>query len=46
MQELTSKRLVLKKLSENDATETYAKWLNDPAINRFLETRQIGRAHV
>lgn len=39
MQELTSKRLVLKKLSENDATEIYAKWLNDPAINRFLETR-------
>jgi len=39
MRELTSKRLYFRQLSGDDATETYASWLNDPAINRFLEVR-------
>lgn len=39
MRELISKRLYFRELSENDATDTYASWLNDPAVNRFLEVR-------
>jgi [ribosomal protein S5]-alanine N-acetyltransferase len=39
MRELISKRLYFRQLSEDDATDTYASWLNDPAINRFLEVR-------
>lgn len=34
-----SDRLVLRPLSEEDATQEYANWLNDPEVNRFLEVR-------
>lgn len=39
MRELTSKRLYLRTLTEQDATTRYANWLNNPAVNRFLEVR-------
>lgn len=39
MQELTSKRLYFRTLTEDDATSTYADWLNNPVVNRFLEVR-------
>jgi ribosomal-protein-alanine N-acetyltransferase len=39
MREITSNRLHFRQLSEEDATDTYASWLNDPVINRFLEVR-------
>lgn len=32
-------RLILKPLTEDNANKRYADWLNDPAVNRFLETR-------
>lgn len=41
MWELTSKRLYFRRLSAGDATDVYASWLNDPAINRFLEVRHV-----
>lgn len=36
---LTSDRLYFRKLTDQDASETYASWLNDPQINQHLETR-------
>ena len=32
-------RLCLRSLIESDAVQTYADWLNDPEVNRYLETR-------
>lgn len=34
-----SGRLYLRKLTVDDVTRRYADWLNDPDVNRFLETR-------
>jgi|TARA_Y100000310_G_C20416415_1_gene684546 RimJ/RimL family protein N-acetyltransferase len=31
----------LRTLSEEHATEKYAGWLNDPEVNKYLETRQV-----
>jgi ribosomal-protein-alanine N-acetyltransferase len=42
MQQLASfrtARLTLRALTEKDATQTYCDWLNDPAINKYLECR-------
>lgn len=36
---LHSDRLLLRQLTLEDATPTYAAWLNDPEVNRFLEVR-------
>lgn len=36
---LRSKRLHLRPVLEGDLTERYVEWLNDPVVNRFLETR-------
>ncbi len=32
--------IYLRQLKEADATEEYCNWLNDPEVNKFLETRQ------
>mgnify|MGYP005870184203 CR=1 FL=1 len=34
-----SKRLLIRELSEKDVTTKYVAWMNDPHINRYLETR-------
>lgn len=39
MTTLQSTRLLLRPLAESDLTSTYVAWLNDPAVNAFLETR-------
>jgi RimJ/RimL family protein N-acetyltransferase len=36
---IDGERIYLRPLDEGDCTETYVAWLNDPAVNRFLETR-------
>lgn len=36
---LQGPRLYLRRLTEADATERYAQWLNDPEVNRYLESR-------
>ncbi|MBI1812552.1 GNAT family N-acetyltransferase [Candidatus Peregrinibacteria bacterium] len=38
---LTGDHIFLRELREEDATEAYASWLNDPEVNRYLETRQV-----
>ena len=41
MNELTSERLIFRLLTEQDVSIRYVDWLNDPEINRFLETRFV-----
>jgi [ribosomal protein S5]-alanine N-acetyltransferase len=36
---LESDRLLLRTITTNDATETYLKWITDPEITQFLESR-------
>ena len=36
---LHSARLSLRALEHSDLNSTYLAWLNDPAVNRYLETR-------
>lgn len=37
--ELISDRLLLKKLTTDHLSDIYLSWLNDPAVNKYLETR-------
>jgi [ribosomal protein S5]-alanine N-acetyltransferase len=39
IQPISTQRLVLRPLAAADATQTYAGWMNDPAVNRYLESR-------
>lgn len=39
MTRIETKRLFLRPLAESDVTQVYADWLNDPEVNRYLETR-------
>lgn len=39
MSNLASERLYIRPLCQDDASPTYAEWLNDPLVNRFLEIR-------
>lgn len=36
---LQGKRIYLRKVSPNDVNAAYYRWMNDPIINRFLESR-------
>ena len=33
--------ITLRPLTEANATEEYASWLNDPEVNKYLETRKV-----
>lgn len=35
------KQVYLQELSEEHATDAYAGWLNDPEVNKYLETRSV-----
>ena len=37
---LIGERIYLRSLTADDATQTYANWLCDPQVNRFLATKQ------
>lgn len=39
MIEIETVNLTLRRLYVDDVTETYVGWLNDPEVNKFLETR-------
>jgi len=36
---IESERLYMRALADADCTDSYVAWLNDPKVNRFLETR-------
>ena len=38
---IKGKRLYLRGLEKNDASQNYCNWLNDPKVNCFLETRYV-----
>jgi RimJ/RimL family protein N-acetyltransferase len=38
---LSGQNIFLRPLAGGDASEEYARWLNDPVVNRFLETRSV-----
>lgn len=37
---IKGEKIFLKTLNEKDATEEYCSWLNDPEVNKYLETRR------
>ena len=37
---IKGKNIYLRELKEEDASQEYCNWLNDPIINKFLETRR------
>jgi len=39
MDNIIGERVYLRKLTSDDASERYANWLNDPTVNKYLETR-------
>lgn len=39
VKKLTTSRLLLRPLTREDVSEMYVGWLNDPAVNQYLETR-------
>lgn len=36
---LQGERIYLRRLTEDDATEEYVRWMNNPEINQYLESR-------
>src|SRR3989339_329284 len=38
---VSGSRVFLRTLQEDDATDAYAAWLNDPEVNQWLETRRV-----
>lgn len=40
---LQTNRIFLRELTPEDATDCYCQWLNDPVVNRFMETKS---AHI
>lgn len=46
METLTGARIYVRKMSERDATGEYASWLNDPEVNRYLETKSATIAEL
>lgn len=36
---LYGERIYLRRLTENDVSEDYVRWMNDPDINQYLESR-------
>jgi len=41
MEKITGEKIYLRRLSSEDATEKYCGWINDPEVNRYLETKKI-----
>ena len=42
---ITTGRLSLRSLTELDATECYLRWMNDPQVNRYMESRLSKQTH-
>ena len=43
MMQIDSPRLYMRPLGVADCTEIYVAWLNDPEVNRYLETRHVSQ---
>lgn len=40
---LEGRQVILRQIEEGDCTPAYIKWLNDPEVNQYLETRWVGQ---
>ncbi len=40
---LIGKKYSLSPLTQDDITEEYIAWLNDPIVNKFLEVRHVNQ---
>lgn len=38
-EKITGSKIYLRKISQSDVNDKYVSWLNDPQINKYLETR-------
>lgn len=38
---LKGNQIYLRRLTEDDATEKYVSWMNDPEVNQYLESRFV-----
>lgn len=38
---IEGERIYFRKLNERDATKRYCQWLNDPEVNKYLETKSV-----
>lgn len=43
---IKGRRIYLRMLTEEDATDRYARWLNDPEVHRFLDTKKATIAEL
>ncbi len=43
---IEGERIYLKTLGKHDATKEYCSWLNDPVVNKYLETRDATIAGI
>jgi len=41
VQSITGQRISLRPVTLEDCTQAYVDWLNDPVVNRYLETRWV-----
>jgi RimJ/RimL family protein N-acetyltransferase len=41
---LTGEKIYLREVREEDVNDEYYKWINDPDMNQFLETRFLPRS--
>lgn len=41
---IKGKRIYLREVRQSDVNELYYQWLNDPEVNRYLETRFVSRS--
>jgi RimJ/RimL family protein N-acetyltransferase len=39
-EKIIGKRIYLRQLTDKDASKEYCGWLNDPVVNKYLETRE------
>lgn len=38
---IDGERIYLRELKEEDALKKYCRWINDPKVNKFLETKKL-----
>ena len=43
---IAGKRVLLRSLTTKDATPRYVNWLNDPTVNKYLETRKASLSQI
>ena len=45
-QELTTERLVLRRMTTDDCEMMFGNWANDPEVTRYLRTNLVSDHHI